>query len=196
MVTACSYLALMGACMRLSNTLVITSLAFALAGCGGFGRKSSASPGSAAAPAAAAAAPSTTPTTASSATAAPAAAVSAPPASAPAPAVAAPAVAPAAPAVASTTVSPTSYYKVIDVSSGKVFYTLKVNRIGHAVVFTDEKTGAETTLQNSQVLPVQKMEYTTGTAPTPTAAPVPAPAVTPSLEATTPPAAPLVQDAK
>ena len=105
-----------------------------------------------------------------------------------APAATAPAAAPAAAAAAvpATSANPT-YYKVTDVASGKVFYTQKVNRSGSAVVFTDEKTGAETTIQSSQVLPVQKMEYTAGIAPAPTtAAPAgatgangPAPAPTP-----------------
>src|SRR3954468_22806484 len=87
----------------------------------------------------------------------------------------APAAASAAPAVAASTTTPNpTYYKLTDVASGKTFYTQKVNRSGTAVVFTDEKTGAETSLQSWQVLPVQKMEYTSGIAPDPAvAAPVP-----------------------
>ena len=127
--------------MRLSTRLALVALIFTLAACSGFGRRSS---------------PSAAPAAATPAATAPAAAPATAPATAPA-------------AAAATSPNPT-YYKVTDVPSGKVFYTQKVNRSGSAVVFTDEKTGAETTLQSSQVLPVQKMEYTAGIAPTPTPA--------------------------
>ncbi len=162
--------------MKLSSKLALAPLILALSACSGFGLRSSSKPAPAAAPAAAAPA------------AAPAAPAAAPAATA----------APAAAAPAAAAVSPTpAYYKVIDVQSGKEFYTQKVTRSGTAVVFTDEKTGAETTLQNSPVLPVQKMEYTTGIAPTPTAAPVPAAAAAPSPAAgSTPPAAPAAPDSK
>ena len=156
--------------MRVSNKLVVSSFAFVLAGCSGFGFRSSANPAPAAPPA------STAPATTASAATAPNPAAAVAPTSAPA-------------ATTTTSATPT-YYKVTDVTSGKSFYTLKVNRVGNAVVFTDERTGAETTLQNSQVLPVQKMEYMTGIAPTPPAAPFPAAAATPSPAASTPTAAP------
>lgn len=162
--------------MRMSNKLVASSIAFALAGCSGFGFRSSASPATGAAPASAPPAPT------------------APAATGPSP------VASAAPATAptgTTTTSPTpAYYKVTDVTSGKSFYTLKVNRVGNAVVFTDERTGAETTLQNSQVLPVQKLEYMSGIAPTPNAAPVPATATPSPSTASTPPPTSVTPDAK
>ena len=158
--------------MRVSKKLAITSLAFAVAGCSGFGLRSTPSP----APAAAPAAPAVAPAAPASASAVPAAAVAAS---------AAPATAP----TATTTTSPTpTYYKVTDITSGKAFYTLNVKRVGNAAVFTDERNGAETTLQNSQVLPVQKLEYMTGIAPTPTATPVPA-AATPSPSAASAPSA-------
>src|SRR5204863_3667156 len=128
--------------MRVSTKLAITSLAFTVAGCSGFGLRSTPSP----APAAAPAAPAVAPAAPASASAVPAAAVAAS---------ATPATAP----TATTTTSPTpTYYKVTDVTSGKAFYTLNVKRVGNAAVFTDERNGAETTLQNSQVLPVQKLE--------------------------------------
>jgi len=116
-----------------------------------------------------------------------------------------PAAAPATPAApAAATTAPTAaetFFKVTDVSSGKDFYTRQVTRSGTAITFKEEKTGAATTLQNSQVLEIQREAYmaglaaqvvapaagapvpaTAGTtpAPTPAAAAAPAPATTPA----------------
>ena len=52
-----------------------------------------------------------------------------------------------------------TYYKVDDPSNGKTFYTTKVKREGSAVVFKDAQTGAETTIQNSQVLEIDKKQF-------------------------------------
>jgi len=108
------------------------------------------------------------------------------PASAPAPAAtpapaAKPAAAPAATtAPAATAVPAETFFKVTDVSSGKVFYTRKVSRNGAAVLFKEERTGAETTLQNSQVLEIQREAYMAGLAAQ-VVAPAPAvPAAAPS----------------
>jgi hypothetical protein len=74
-----------------------------------------------------------------------------------------------------------SYYKVTEPASGKDFYTQDVSRTlgGGAVEFKDAKTGAMTTLQNSQVLEIDKKAYEAGLsaakAPTPAAAPASTP---------------------
>ena len=52
-----------------------------------------------------------------------------------------------------------SYYKVTDASNGKAYYTEEVKRNGSAVEFKDGKTGAVTTLQDSQVLEISKQQY-------------------------------------
>jgi hypothetical protein len=54
------------------------------------------------------------------------------------------------------------YYKVTDPGSGKSYYTTEVNRSGGAVVFKDAQTGAETTMQNSQVLEIDKDQFQKG----------------------------------
>ena len=61
-----------------------------------------------------------------------------------------------------------SYYKVTDPTSGKEFYTQDVSRkiTGGAIEFKDAKTGAATTLQNSQVLEIDKKTYEAGLAAT------------------------------
>lgn len=75
-----------------------------------------------------------------------------------------------------------SYYKVTEPASGKEFYTKDVSRgIGPgAIEFKDAKTGATTTLQNSQVLKIDQKTYEAGLAaakaPAAPAAPAPAPA--------------------
>jgi len=59
-----------------------------------------------------------------------------------------------------------SYYKVTEPASGKEFYTQDVSRKigGGAIEFKDAKTGATTTLQNSQVLEIDKKAYEAGLA--------------------------------
>jgi hypothetical protein len=74
-----------------------------------------------------------------------------------------------------------SYYKVTDTTSGKDYYTQEVSRQGSAVQFMDAKTGATTTLQNSQVLEINEDAYKAGLAASapkvaPAAASTPAPA--------------------
>ena len=56
------------------------------------------------------------------------------------------------------------YYKVTDPASGKVFYTEEVKRNGSAVEFKDGQTGGVTTLQNSEVLEIDKSAYEAGVA--------------------------------
>jgi len=54
------------------------------------------------------------------------------------------------------------YYRVTDPGSGKSFYTEEVKRDGSAVTFKDSQTGAQTTLQNSQVLEISGKDYQAG----------------------------------
>ncbi|HET7763596.1 MAG TPA: hypothetical protein VFK92_00735 [Burkholderiales bacterium] len=75
-----------------------------------------------------------------------------------------------------------SYYKVTEPASGKEFYTKEVSRklgAGGAIEFKDAKTGATTTLQNSQVLEIDKKAYEAGLAAA-KAAPAASPALTPA----------------
>jgi hypothetical protein len=51
------------------------------------------------------------------------------------------------------------YYKVTDPASGKVFYTEDVKRNGSAVEFKDAQSGGVTTLQDSEVVEVDKQAY-------------------------------------
>ena len=58
----------------------------------------------------------------------------------------------------------TSYYRVRDPQSGKVYYTrdLDRNRSG-SVQFEDANSGSEITLQSSEVLEIDKDEYRANT---------------------------------
>jgi hypothetical protein len=57
-----------------------------------------------------------------------------------------------------------SYYKVTDLASGKAFYTEDVKRNGSAVEFRDAQTGGVTTLQNSEIVEIDKQAYETAVA--------------------------------
>lgn len=58
------------------------------------------------------------------------------------------------------TVGCASYYKVTDPASSKTYYTKDVerNRDG-SIEFKDEKTGAQVTLQSSEVIEVSSDEF-------------------------------------
>jgi hypothetical protein len=58
-----------------------------------------------------------------------------------------------------------SYYKVTDPSSGRTFYTEKVERQkgGTTIMFKDAKTGAEVTLPSSEVLEIPADQYKAAT---------------------------------
>ena len=76
----------------------------------------------------------------------------------------------------------TKYYKVTDATTGKPYYTQEIAKNANAIQFKDAKTGAATTLQNSQVLEIEKAAYSAGL--TAAAAPVtPAPAAAPAAAA-------------
>ena len=54
------------------------------------------------------------------------------------------------------------YFKVTDPASGKVFYTEDIDRKGSAVEFKDAQTGGAVTLQNSEIMQIDKQAYETG----------------------------------
>jgi len=81
-----------------------------------------------------------------------------------------------------------SYYKVMDPTSGTVYYTEKVDRgSGGAVTFTDSKSGADVTIQNSEVKEISEKEFEVGRYSAPTSKPAP---VAPAPAAPTPAPAP------
>ena len=83
-----------------------------------------------------------------------------------------------------------SYYKVTDTTTGREYYTQDVDRQGSAVQFTDDKTGAKTTLHNTQVLEIDESTYRAGlAAPAPIVVAPAAPTSAPT-GATAAPAAP------
>ncbi|HEY2675835.1 MAG TPA: hypothetical protein VGI65_02625 [Steroidobacteraceae bacterium] len=62
----------------------------------------------------------------------------------------------------------TDYYMVKDPQSGKAFYTTSIaQKKGQAVVFKDTASGAQVTLQNSQVTEISKDQYKAAIAPPP-----------------------------
>ena len=59
----------------------------------------------------------------------------------------------------------TTYYRVTDPSSGKVYYTTDIDkRSGGAISLKDAATGDQVTLQNSQISKVNKEEFHTNRA--------------------------------
>ena len=57
-----------------------------------------------------------------------------------------------------------SHYRVTDPSSGKTYYTTKIDNAGRAgaVKIKDEKTGSTVTLQSSEVKEISAEEYEAG----------------------------------
>ena len=57
----------------------------------------------------------------------------------------------------------TTYYRVTDQPSGRVYYTTDIDRTeSGAVQFHDEKTGARVTLQSSEIVEIPKDTYRAG----------------------------------
>ena len=57
-----------------------------------------------------------------------------------------------------------SYYKVVDPATDKIYYTEKINDIkGGAIKLKDANTGAEVTIQNSEVTEINKEEFRANT---------------------------------
>jgi len=55
------------------------------------------------------------------------------------------------------------HYKITDPSTGKIYYTQKVEKKGSAIEFKDANSGGTVTLQNSEVLEISKKEYKANT---------------------------------
>jgi hypothetical protein len=58
----------------------------------------------------------------------------------------------------------TTYYRVTDPGSGKMFYTTDIKRSGSAVMFKDDKSGSEVTLQASEIKEISSEDYQKNTA--------------------------------
>ncbi|MBL8224139.1 MAG: hypothetical protein JNM50_02315 [Chromatiales bacterium] len=59
----------------------------------------------------------------------------------------------------------TTYYKVTDPTSQKVYYTTEVDQQkGGSVSLKDASSGAQVTIQNSEVVEISSDEYKTATA--------------------------------
>ena len=56
----------------------------------------------------------------------------------------------------------TTYYRVTDPTSHKDYYTTETRRVGSAVTFKDGRTGADVTLQNSEIETISKEQYDAG----------------------------------
>ena len=57
----------------------------------------------------------------------------------------------------------TSYYKVTDPTTGRVYYTTALNqRSSGAATLTDARTGNKVSLQNSEVEKIKKEEFESG----------------------------------
>lgn len=69
-------------------------------------------------------------------------------------------------AVVLATAGCASYYRVTDPNSGRVYYTddVKRNLQGGAVQFKDAKSGADVTLQASEVLEISSDDFKKNTA--------------------------------
>lgn len=81
----------------------------------------------------------------------------------------------------------TTYYKVTDPTTGKVYYSTEVQeRNSGATSLKDAKTGEQITVQNSEVIKINKEQFETAThAPAPAPAPAPTqPPESPPLEGT------------
>jgi hypothetical protein len=72
----------------------------------------------------------------------------------------------------------TSYYKVHDPSTGRDYYTTKLDqKKSGAASLTDGRTGSTVNIQNSEIQKITKEQYTQGINPPP---PPPAPAPAPN----------------
>jgi hypothetical protein len=58
----------------------------------------------------------------------------------------------------------TTYYRITDPASGRMYYTDDFKRSGSAVMFRDAKSGAEVTLQASEVKEISSEDYRKNTA--------------------------------
>lgn len=60
----------------------------------------------------------------------------------------------------------TTYYRVSDPAGSKEYYTTKIDKTkAGAITFKDEKTGAEVTLQSSEIKEISEDEYSVAVKP-------------------------------
>ena len=55
-----------------------------------------------------------------------------------------------------------TYFKVTDRATGREYYTVDFTHKGDAIEFKDAKTGARTTLQNPEILEINKQTFNAG----------------------------------
>jgi hypothetical protein len=67
-------------------------------------------------------------------------------------------------AIVLVTAGCTTYYRVTDPQSGKMYYTDEIKRSGSAVMFKDAKSGSEVTLQGSEIKEISSEDYQKNTA--------------------------------
>ncbi len=66
--------------------------------------------------------------------------------------------------IALATAGCTTYYRVTDPASGRMYYTDEIKRSGSAVMFKDSKSGSEVTLQASEIKEITSEDYQKNTA--------------------------------
>ncbi len=62
---------------------------------------------------------------------------------------------------ATMTLGCSSYYKVSDPGTGKVYYTKDIKKRSGSIEFKDASTGNKVTIQNSEVSKIKKKEFDT-----------------------------------
>jgi len=67
-------------------------------------------------------------------------------------------------AIVLVTAGCTTYYRVTDPSSGRMYYTDEIKRSGSAVMFKDAKSGSQVTLQASEIKEISSEDYQKNTA--------------------------------
>jgi hypothetical protein len=67
-------------------------------------------------------------------------------------------------AIVLVTAGCTTYYRVTDPASGRMYYTTDISRRGSAVEFTDAKSGSSVILQNSEIKEISSDDYQKNTA--------------------------------
>jgi hypothetical protein len=78
-----------------------------------------------------------------------------------------------------------AYYEVRDPTTGSIYYTERVYRHDSVARFTDARSGAEVTIENSEIKKISKHEFDSGrvapiSKPTPALSETPAPNRTPA----------------
>ena len=67
-------------------------------------------------------------------------------------------------AIVLVTAGCTTYYRVTDPGSGRMYYMTDITRRGSAVEFTDAKSGSQVTLQASEIKEISSEDFQKNTA--------------------------------